>query len=135
MEVKDFKKPALMAGGMVLGSVAVSALQSRVSKLNSNIGRIATGVASLAGAIICKSSVAQGLFLGMAGSIISGYAKEYLPSMAGLGDASMGELYQDENGVTYLMNGNGDYEQIDVPSIETVELEGATDGLGDIEQI
>ena len=117
-------------GGAIVGNV----LASKIKFFDTLIGRIALIAMGIVILAYAKSDVLKGVGTGVAIAGGQGLIKQVsgsvngIEGLLGLGDAGMGELVQDANGMLYMTNGVGAYEQL-----ETQYLNGDEQAMGEVE--
>lgn len=131
------------AGAAFGGAIAGNILASKIKFFDTLIGRIVLmgiGIVILA---YSKSDMLKGVGTGVAISGGQGLIKKVAKSvngidgmdgLFGLGDAGIGELVQDANGMLYMTNGVGSYEQLETSYLNGDEyaLSGDEDAMSGI---
>lgn len=121
MDLNQFKGSAMTTGGVAAGAIAAGIARKKISKLDTTVGKAGLIVAGLAISAYADSSILKGLGTGVAVNGIMGLASNYVAGVDGLDGDGVGTVVQDENGMVYMMNGIGELEPYEIPTVETGE--------------
>lgn len=115
-----------VTGGVLIGGFA----QKQFSFLNSKLGQFILIAIAVLAYVYMKSNIVKNIATGVAVSGAMGMAASFglgdVDGLNGIGDG-VGQIVQDENGLVYMIDGLGNLEPYELPTVET-ESEGALNG-------
>lgn len=136
MDLENLKSPALSTVGVAGGAIGAGVLASKVSFFNENkLGKYVMFGLGCVITAMSKSEIVKGFGLGMAAKGALQIAEPILGTSATAGLAgAMGEVVQDANGYTYIVDGLGNMTPYELPVYETEEVvEGGEDEVSGAE--
>lgn len=120
---KNLKGSALSVGSVAGGVIAASIARKQVNFLAGKMGTFILIIVGLVMISMSKSDILKNLGTGIAVGGALGVAENLgLAGLDGLeGSGDLGQIVQDENGMVYMLNGDGDMIEYELPTVNGID--------------